>query len=656
MANRTRILASLLVLAAACGDDGNKNNNDGGNGDGGGNTCATAPLTIASVPGMVMGTVVGGGADLTAGEMACTETYDWFDPVGEDTVVAVSGLTVGSRYGVTLQSKTDDLSVYITADCPPAMGAVTNCTSFTDTAFPFFANDPEVITFTATATTHYIVVDTSATGMNVEDGDFTLEVTTATCGPQTEATDCAQGTPYCVDFGCKQCVSSFDCLAATPSCDTMNTCVAGPAQCTGDDAGDSGDTDDGPGVANVLVAPTTTVTPTTYAGAICNTPATEEDWFKIDLTTDVSISLTFTGATNDLDVILYDNTGTAIDGGVENAGINEQFLTQGVKAGTYYIAVTQYAPANTAAAVAYTLTVALPECTPGDWPLTTCPTALEPTCNPGGQCAAGPACTGDDAGDPNDDGPAGARVLVNNVATSGSACTLAGEVDFYSFVVTAGQGKTVTLDWTDATQDMDLAIVDNTGKSYGFSLNAKPEVVTLTNLPAGTYYARVQNFAQQGTAAASPYTITGVTTAVVPCTTTNNQCAAEFKTQIYRGVCTAATDVCSFIPDNKTVALGGKCDSDGDCMGTNVCSYATFQSGAENSVCGPMTCANDAACAAAGTAAGITLKCTTFSSGNTCMPACDANTDCGASNGTTLEPNFPWDYFTCTVAAGTCGP
>ncbi len=656
MANRTWILASLLAVASACGDDSNSNNDGGTDG---GNTCATAPLQITSVPGMIMGTVVGGGADLTVAEMACTEEYDWFNPVGEDTVVAVSGLTAGQRYGVTLQSKTDDLSIYITAECPPAMGPVTGCTSFTDTAFPFLSNNPEIITFTATASTHYIVVDTAAMGMSVEDGDFTLEVTNATCGPQTEAADCQAGTPYCVDFGCKQCVSGFDCMSGTPSCDSMNTCVAGPAECTGDDANDGGDTDDGPSVATVLTAPTTTVTPTVATGAMCSVPATEEDWYRIDLTQDVSISLTFTGATNDLDVYLFDQSGEFVTGGAENAGINEAFLTEDIKAGTYYILVLQYAPTATAAAIPYTLTVALPECTPDEWPLTDCPTAAESTCNSGGQCAASTVmCTGDDAGDPNDDGPAGARVLANNVATTGAACTLSGEVDFYSFTVTNGQGKTVTLDWTDTALDMDLAVVDNAGKSYGFSLNAKPEVITLTNLAAGTYYARVQNFAQQGTAAAAAYTITATTTAVVPCTTANNQCAAEHKTQIYRGVCTAATDVCSFIPDNDTVVLGGKCDSDGDCAGTNVCSYATFQSNAENSVCGPMTCANDAACAAAGAAAvpPQTLHCTTFSSGNICVPTCDANTDCGANNGTTLEPGFPWDYFTCTIAAGTCGP
>lgn len=655
MANRTRILASFLLVAAACGDDSNPNN-DGGNGDGGG-TCTTAPLSIASVPGMVMGTVKGGGADLNSPEGSCTDEFGYYEPTGEDTVVAVNGLTPGMKYGLTLQSENDDLSLYVTASCPPAMGMVTGCSTFTDEAVVFLSNDPEVIAFTATASTHYIVVDTGTGAKDLTDGNFMLKVEPATCGPQTEEADCSMGTPYCVDFGCRQCVSGFDCDSASPSCDASNACVAGPMMCTGDDTRDDGGGDDGPTVATMINTPTA-VTPTVVTGGICNSPVAEQDWYKINIAADqnLSFSLTFTGAANDVDLYLINAAGQIEDRSENNAGIAESILTDGLAAGAYYVVVNQYAPQNTVAAVSYTLTVAIPECAPDEWPLPDCPTAIESTCNASGSCAAGPACTGDDAGDPNDDGPAGARNLVNNTPVTAAACTLNGESDYYSFVAAPGTGKTLTLDWTDAALDFDLSVVDATGKTYGFSLNAKPEVVTLTNLPAGTYYVQVVNFAQQGTAAAAAYTLTGVTTAVVPCTATNNQCAAEFKTQIYRGVCTPATDACSFIPDNDTVALGGKCDSDGDCAGTNVCSYATFQSNAQNSVCGPMTCANDAACTAAGTAAGQTLHCTTFSSGNTCAPACTANTDCGASNGSTLEPGTPWDYFTCTTAAGTCGP
>lgn len=652
MSNRYRILGSLLVFAAACGDDGGNKNNDGGNGDGGG-TCSTAPLSLA-VPGMVTGTVKGAGADLSSPEMNCTNEFGWYDPKGEDTVVALTGLTPGMRYGVTLQSESDDLSLYITPTCPPATGNVTGCTTFTDEAVVFFSNDPEVITFTASAATEYMVIDTGSDAADVTDGNFTLQVTAgATCGPQTEMADCTGGTPYCVDFGCVQCVSGFDCDMTAPSCNDAGSCAAGPMQCTGDDARDNGAGDDGPSVASMINAPTT-VTPTMVTGAICNTPTAEQDWYKVTLAQNVRLSLEFTGAANDLDLYLLDNTGSVVERAESNAGINEVILTTDITAsGTYYVVVNQYAPMNNVAAVGYTLKLEVPECDPSAFALPACGNAASPVCNAEGRCAAGPTvCTGDDNGEPNDDGPAGARTLTSGNTVTAAACIQDNEYDWYKFTVTSGQSATVTLNWTAAMKDFDLQITDATGKVYGFSLNVQPEIVALTNLPAGTYYARVENFGNTNAAAADGYTIKVDIGTSTSCTV--NKCSAEYKTQIYRGTCngSGATSFCSFIPDSDTVAVGGACDSDGDCAGTAVCSYATFQSNADKSKCGPMTCASSADCAPLGT----DYKCTTFSSGNTCMPSCAANTDCGANNGATLEPNHPWDYFTCTVAAGTCGP
>ncbi|MFN0251949.1 MAG: PPC domain-containing protein [Kofleriaceae bacterium] len=648
MANRTRILTSLLFLAAACGDDG-PSNNDGGNGDGGG-TCSTAPLTIATVPGMVMGTVKGKGADLNSPEGSCTEEYGYFEPTGEDEIVAINGLVPGMRYGLTLQSMSDDLSLYVTANCPPATGMVTSCTTFTDEAIVFFTNDPEVITFTATAATHYVVVDTGIEML--EDGNFTLAIEPATCGPQTEMADCTGGTPYCLDFGCVQCVSGFDCSAAAmPACSAEGSCIAGPMQCTGDDTRDGGNGDDGPTVASMIGAPTAG-NPVTTTGNICSSPAAEQDWFTVTLDRNVSIALEFTGASNDLDLYLLNAQGQIVERAEENAGINEAILTSDIMAsGTYYVVVTQYAPMNTTAAVGYTLRLEIPECDPAAWPLPACGNAATPVCNAQGRCAVGPAtCVDDDAGEPNDDGPAGARLLTSGVGVTSKACTVAGEFDWYRFVAVNGGGATISVDWPTVGKDFDLQVVDSAGKVYGFTLNAKPEVITLTNLPAGTYYVRVQNYAAQGATASDEYTITA-TIAATSTACSTNLCSAEYKTQIYRGTCTTATNVCSFIPDSDNVAVGGACDSDGDCTGTAVCSYATFQSNAHKSRCGPMTCATSADCLAAG----ADFKCTTFGSGNTCMPSCLGNTDCGANNGSTFEPDHPWDYFTCAVAAGTCG-
>ncbi len=648
MAN-LRILASLLVITAACGDDGPKSNTDGGNGDGGGETCSTAPLSIASVPGSVTGTVKGAGADLNAPEGSCTDEYGYYEPVGEDTVVAINGLTPGMRYGLSLQSENDDLSLYVTASCPPATGMVAGCTTFTDEAIVFFTNDPEEITFTATASTHYVVVDTGIEAADIADGNFELKVAPASCGPQTEETDCTGGTPYCREFACRQCVSPFDCASGTPSCNESYTCVAGPAQCTGDDAREDGTSDDGPSVATMLTAPTAGPG-VSIDGAICNTPIAEQDWYKVTLDRNVRLSLDFTGAANDLDLYLLNAQGQIVERAESNAGINEVILTEDITAsGMYYVVVTQYAPMNNTTAVPYTLKLEIPECDPSEFALTTCTNAASPVCTSAGRCGAGPAtCTGDDAGDPNDDGPAGARTLTSGTIVNGSLCITSGEFDWYKFTVTNGQSATVTLDWTTATKDFDALVVDATGKTYGFSYNVKPELVALTNLKAGTYYVRVQNYGNT-LLAADAYSIKVDIGTSTQCSV--NKCAAEYKTQIYRGAC-VANNVCDFIPDTGNVAIGGACDSDGDCTGTSLCSYATFQSNADKSKCGPAACTTSADCAAVG----ADFKCTTFSSNNTCVPACTGNTDCGANNGTTFEPDHPWDYFTCSAATMTCGP
>jgi hypothetical protein len=650
MANRIRILASLLFITAACGDDG-PSNNDGGNGDGG-NTCATAPLAIASVPGMVMGTVKGKGADLNSPEGSCTDEFGYYEPTGEDEVVAINGLTPGMRYGLTLQSMSDDLSLYITASCPPATGMVTGCTTFTDEAVVFFTNDPEVITFTATAATHYVVVDTGID--KLEDGNFTLAIEPATCGPQTEMADCTGGTPYCVDFGCVQCVSGFDCdAAAMPSCSTEGSCVAGPMMCTGDDTRDDGNGDDGPAVATMINAPTTG-NPVTTTGNICSSPATEQDWYQVTLTQNVSIALEFTGASNDLDLYLLNAQGQIVERAESNAGINESILTTDIMAsGMYYVVVTQYAPMNTAAAVGYTLRLDIPECDPSAWPLPACNTSQEPVCTANGTCGLGSAmCTGDTDGEPADDGPGGGRAL-STTNLNGQICTQDDtEQDFYTFTINvAGSGQTVNLAWADTTVDLDLDVFDSTGRTYGQSYyGTGTETITLTNLAAGTYYARVVAFLPQGgtpSLAAIPYTINSTTTGVTLCTGVRS-CGTEHATQVYRGTCTV--NVCSFIEGAGAVAQNAACDSNDDCMAGR-CSYVRYESDAQKSVCGPMSCTADAMC----TAVNADLRCTTGFQTNFCQPSCTADLQCGVNiQSPTLDVGQPWNYFTCNTTTNAC--
>ncbi|HEY4176318.1 MAG TPA: PPC domain-containing protein [Kofleriaceae bacterium] len=657
MKSTLRFLIPTLLLVAACGGGGGGGDDTPGDDGGPGVTCAMATSTIA-VPGMATGTVKGAGADLTATEMSCAQEPFYTNPDGEDTVVELSGLTVGKHYGITV-SGMDDLAFYVTTDCPMG-GAVTSCALYNDTAN---AGEDEIGAITATAATEFVVVDFSSdyNDPTMIDGAFTVNVVEAECTVDTEATDCGAATPICGgDFKCHQCGSDSDCSGATPQCGTDFSCKAGPALCVNDDAGDSGNGDDAISVAQMIAAPTAN-NPTIVTGRICSSDDTEVDWYKVTLAANVGITLTM-DPTVDLDLYLYDADGRSVDKSETDAlGGNETILTTDITAsGTYYIVVHQYAPADKTATTPYTLRLAIPTCDPQAF-LGTCTTPQNPVCGGAGECAPGPAqCTGDDAGDNagGDDSPSSARNLTP-AATSAAICSKgAGEADWYKFTAVAGTGETITLDWTGA-KDLDLYVYDSTGKEYGTSFYKQPEVVTLTQLPAGTYYARVVNYAgNTPDAAATAYTITGAITAPTGCTTSAS-CGTEYHTQKFRGSCATVTGVCSFLPAGG--AAGAACDSASDsCDDNDQCSYIDFQTNAANSKCVSADgCTTSADCATG-------FYCTTgfqldFGGGlvfdlNKCEQGCNSDLDCGANTGSAmpLDTNQSWNYNKCDTTTHVC--
>lgn len=641
-------IATLLVGLAACGGSDSKQPDatvlpDGPNFAGACAELGNPVSTISSYPGMYAGTVNGAGSNLRVDDGVCTNqvggAMGYFDPVGEDTVVKLTGLTVGTSYGVQLVTD-EDLSFYVISGCDGAAGGPTagQCDAFDDARLT-----TETASFTATATEEYVVVDTAADPMAPPTGAFTLNVDVAQC---VDDSGCSGATPACENFKCTECHGSFDCTnAAAPVCATdTHTCGAGASTCTGDDAGESAD--DGPAGATVLALPTTV--PTTVSGHVCNSPATESDFYKITVAanTTLGFSLAFTGATNDLDVIVYDSSGASVGSGQSDAGINEAF-TVDLTPDTYYIEVYQYLPAATVAAVPYTLAINQVTCT-SDFD---CLAAATPVCGANGTCAAGPSqCVNDDLGDTTlggDDGPAGARLLATGIATSGSICNApANERDFYNLVVTAGQGVDLSLAWTGA-DDLDVAISDSAGLTYGLSFYKQPEQVAVTYLPAGTYYISVTKFANAASTTVTPYTITATKTTAQSCATSAD-CAASFATQIYRGSCNATSHACEFIPAGAGAA-GAACDSGNDCTSAR-CSYIPFEQNAERSKCS-QTCTATADCA--GPLAGFT--CTSGFQTNFCVPACSSDLQCGAlTSSSTLTTGQPWDYLTCTT--GVCSP
>jgi hypothetical protein len=200
-----RLIYPLLGLSlAACGGD----DTSSGGPDASAGACAglgDPAGTIATFPGDFSGSVMGAGADLTVAEGTCTDEA-YYEPDGEDVVVAIEGLTVGQLYAAVLETE-EDLGFYVLSSCDVMSGMVGGgCDLFDDANLTGEAN-----TFTAGAASQWIVVDTGTDAADLTTGDFTLSVFEAECA---SSDDCGGDTPNCVDFFCVECASDFDCAAA----------------------------------------------------------------------------------------------------------------------------------------------------------------------------------------------------------------------------------------------------------------------------------------------------------------------------------------------------------------------------------------------------------------------------------------------------------
>jgi len=623
------------LLLAACGGGGDDTNIDAAPPA----ACGATAATLDSYPATYTGHTVGAGADLTVAEQTCADERGWYGSDGDDQVIVLANLTPGTTYVLDLDTQ-DDLSMYVTTTCEgnsPASGA---CLLHVDETYTVERGE-----FVAPAGGQVYVIIDSANDPVPVNGDYTLSVRAAQC---TDANQCGGTTPFCEDFTCVQCTSSFDCTAAaTPVCSADNTCVAGSDTCIGDD---SAEQDDGPAAAVAVTLPTAG-NPTVYDRAVCSQPPIEGDWFTFTLAAPGSLRVEAAWQTAgvDLDFLVWDTTGTAVGLGIDS-GAGPEAEVVDLAAGTYYIEVYQYQP-DTATATPYTLTLSLPECDSSF----DCGDAALPVCNTG-QCVAGTAqCTGDDTADDGaggDDGPAAARDLTGPVGTpvvlTGNLCnTPSSEADWYKVTVAATEGVVFDLGFGSGNgEDLDIAVFDGSNRLYGVSFWLNPEVVTLSHLAAGTYYVRLLRF-DGPSATAIPYTITATRTAATACVT-RADCASVYSTQLYRGSCNAGA--CEFIPSG-TAADGAPCDSFDDCNSGD-CSYIAFESDADKSVC-THSCTSSTECASLGTG----FACTTGFTTNVCLPGCAQDLECGANvNSSALDSGQPWNYFTCTASTGACSP
>jgi len=125
---------------------------------------------------------------------------------------------------------------------------------------------------------------------------------------------------------------------------------------------------------------------------------------------------------------------------------------------------------------------------------------------PGGPSTPPPTPAASTAVIHDDSFPVGSKVVVPDVFTTSSAGTL-----------------TITLDWTFATNDVDIFVAKGTepctlqtfnDRSCGFlaseeSTTMKPEKLTMANLAAGTYTLYVANFGSTDESVACHITLTG---------------------------------------------------------------------------------------------------------------------------------------------------
>ncbi|MFT3691745.1 MAG: hypothetical protein QM831_01305 [Kofleriaceae bacterium] len=269
-------------------------------------------------------------------------------------------------------------------------------------------------------------------------------------------------------------------------------------------------------------------------------------------------------------------------------------------------------------------------------------------------CEAGvDQCTADDPDEPDDDGPAGARVITldgdGTAQHSASICSQPpSERDYYAFdVQSLGETWDISLNWTGG-HDLDLEVVSATGEQYGLSYWEQPEHVRLTYLPLGRYYVRISEFSSSPDPSPVAYTMTLHRTLGAGCTQASD-CASEFRNQIYRGECDAGA--CVDIAGTGTVAQGGACDSQSDCSSGLSCpSFYFVADAATREVCAP-SCATDADCAVLGT----DYTCTTYLQHNFCVQKCQNDLQCPTVVGSQPQTG-PWYRLSCQVQTGRCLP
>jgi hypothetical protein len=283
-----------------------------------------------------------------------------------------------------------------------------------------------------------------------------------------------------------------------------------------------------------------------------------------------------------------------------------------------------------------------------------CKDPNKPRCDSANTCQPGvDSCLSDDPAEPNDDGPAGATVLVPDASGyaphSGQICSSPStEVDFIAFDVnTVGETWDFQLSW-QGNPILHLDLYDATGLLQGASYWEQPQRARLTYLAPGRYYAAVTEVAPANNGSPVNYTLAAQRTLGSGCTGSAD-CAADYRNQLYRGACVAGS--CVHETANGTVAELGACDRGTECATGLSCPSFFFVSSADTRDVCARSCSGDTDCAPLGAG----YVCTTYLAQNFCVQKCTATSQCPVSTGT--QPTVaPWYRLTCDVPTGRCLP
>jgi hypothetical protein len=273
------------------------------------------------------------------------------------------------------------------------------------------------------------------------------------------------------------------------------------------------------------------------------------------------------------------------------------------------------------------------------------PVCDEPThaCVPGeNQCIA------DDGDENEDDGPVGAPQLIPGIDATGAICNAPeGERDWMRFRVDQpGEHWLVILDWSDAV-DLDLEIYDAGGRLMGMSFYEQPEAVELSYLPAGDYYVAIDSYALSNPTLARPYVVSALRATGDACTGADD-CALEYRNQIFRGACVAGA--CQRIEGNGQLDEGDRCDSVSDCAAGTACSSFYFTADADTRMACGRFCDSHADCAPLG----ADHICATWVETPFCVQRCEIDDHCAALPWAGFPPSGPWYRYQCNVTTGVC--